>query len=875
MSPSVSAPEPARIAESRLTHSAELLIGREVELARLDEAWREHAQHVLIIRGIGGEGKTSLVAEWTKRLARHAHRAYDGADYFDWSFYSQGTRDQATASSDAFIAAALGFFGDEEGRALANSPASGRDKAERLLFYLRRKPALLVLDGLEPLQHPPGPLAGHLRDHAMACLLRGLARNNPGLCVVTTREAVATLDEFRASTAPEWELEHLSDDAGADLLRRLFEPERPKGVHQLRSTPEERREISRAVRGHALTLRLLGGYIHRALRDVRRWREVDFARADALHRTNPRDPAARYGHAFKTMEAYERWLESGGAHGARQLAVLRLLGLFDRPADEACLAALRSPPAIAGLTEPLIHLDEAEWNVVLAELEECALVTLPKADGSRRGIDAHPLLREYFGRRLRERQPEAHRAAHRRLYEHLCTTTREGERPTLEALQPLYQAVAHGCQAGLAQAARADVYIARILRGKEAYSTKKLGAFGADLGAVACFFEVRWSRVSPALTATARAWLLAAVAFSLRALGRLGEAREPMRAGLEMAIKQDDWQNASRAAGNLSELELTLGEVAGALRDAEQAVSYAERSGDGVLKMLMRTTLADARYQAGRRAEAEALFQEAERMQAERQPGYPLLYSLRGFRYCDLLLGEAERAAGAVLWAGTPLAVAGPGHAGPARPSASASGDPAEACRAVAARAAQTLEWATNANTSLLDIALEHLSLGRAALYAVVLAGPGAGGAGGPLPPAAATSSPPLDRESAARELEAAVAGLRSAGRQDYLSRALLSRAWQRALAGALTGADSAQVDLDEAEDIAARGPMPLFQADIRLYRARLFHAATPYPWPGGPRADLAEARRLIEKHGYGRRLGELEDAEAALGVAGKATGAL
>ncbi len=870
MSPSVSAPEPARIAESRLTHSAELLIGREVELARLDEAWREHAQHVLIIRGIGGEGKTSLVAEWAKRLAR---RAYDGADYFDWSFYSQGTRDQTTASSDAFIAAALGFFGDEEGRALANSPASGRDKAERLLFHLRRKPALLVLDGLEPLQHPPGPLAGHLRDDAMACLLKGLARNNPGLCVVTTREAVATLDDFRASTAPEWELEHLSDDAGADLLRRLFEPERPKGVHQLRSTPEERREISRAVRGHALTLRLLGGYIHRALRDVRRWREVDFARADALHRTNPRDPAARYGHAFKTMEAYERWLESGGAHGARQLAVLRLLGLFDRPADEACLAALRRPPAIAGLTEPLIHLDEAEWNVVLAELEECALVALPKADGSRRGIDAHPLLREYFARRLRERQPEAHRAAHRRLYEHLRATTREGQRPTLEALQPLYQAVAHGCQAGLVEEARAEVYIARILRWNEAYSTNKLGAVGADLGAVACFFEVPWSRVSPALTDAARAWLLNEAAFRLRALGRLGEALEPMRAGLEMRIEQEDWKNASISAGNLSELELTLGEVAGALRDAEQAVSYAERSGDASLKMLMRTTLADARYQAGRRAEAEALFEEAERMQAEDQPGDPLLYSLQGFQYCDLLLGEAERAAGAVLWAGTPPAKAGPGHAGPARLPASASGDLAEACRAVAARAAQTLEWVTTQNW-LLDIALDHLSLGRAALYAAVLAGPSEGGAGGPLP-ASATPSPPLDRESAARELDAAVAGLRQAGTQQYLPLGLLSRAWQRALAGALTGADSAQGDLDEAEDIAARGPMPLFQADIRLYRARLFHAATPYPWPGGPRADLAEARRLIEKHGYGRRLGELEDAEAALGVAGKTTGAL
>lgn len=42
-------------------------------------------------------------------------------------------------------------------------------------------------------------------------------------------------------------------------------------------------------------------------------------------------------------------------------------------------------------------------------------------------------------------------------------------------------------------------------------------------------------------------------------------------------------------------------------------------------------------HQAGRRAEAETRFREAEQMRAERQPDYPLLYSRRGFQYCDLL----------------------------------------------------------------------------------------------------------------------------------------------------------------------------------------------------------------------------------------------
>ena len=57
---------------------------------------------------------------------------------------------------------------------------------------------------------------------------------------------------------------------------------------------------------------------------------------------------------------------------------------------------------------------------------------------------------------------------------------------------------------------------------------------------------------------------------------------------------------------------------------------------------------------------------------------------------------------------------------------------------------------------------------------------------------------------------------------------------------------------------------MPLHMADIHLHRARLFFREALYPLVS-PQVDLAEARRLIEKHGYWRRKEELEDAEAAI----------
>ena len=83
--------------------------------------------------------------------------------------------------------------------------------------------------------------------------------------------------------------------------------------------------------------------------------------------------------------------------------------------------------------------------------------------------------------------------------------------------------------------------------------------------------------------------------------------------------------------------------MAGAVRYAAQSVELADRSGDAFADGC-RTTLADALHQAGDVEKADAAFREAEAMQAERQPEFPLLYSLPGYWYCDLLLGGGQYA---------------------------------------------------------------------------------------------------------------------------------------------------------------------------------------------------------------------------------------
>src|SRR5262249_32170977 len=115
-------------------------------------------------------------------------------------------------------------------------------------------------------------------------------------------------------------------------------------------------------------------------------------------------------HARKVMESYQSWLGEGP-----ELSVLRLLGLFDRPADEKALAALLKSPAIPGLTPSLTDLSATAWRTILAKLRRARL--LAGEDPHNPGqLDTHPLVREYFGEQLRNQRSEAWKECNKRLY---------------------------------------------------------------------------------------------------------------------------------------------------------------------------------------------------------------------------------------------------------------------------------------------------------------------------------------------------------------------------------------------------------------------------------------------------------------------------
>jgi tetratricopeptide (TPR) repeat protein len=238
------------------------------------------------------------------------------------------------------------------------------------------------------------------------------------------------------------------------------------------------RSASDEFSGHCLALTLLGSYLTDAyIGDIRCRKEVSERLAQDV----------RQGvHARKVMESYQTWFGEGP-----ELSVLRMLGLFDRPADEKALAALLKSPPIPGLTESLTDLSLTEWRRILARLRRARLLAGedPHDPGH---LDTHPLVREYFGEQLRIQRTEAWKECNRRLYGY-CLTLAPQLPDSFREMEPLFLAVICGCNAGLFHEALHEVYIPRIQRGDAFFAAKVLGARAALLSVLIHFFERgRW-----------------------------------------------------------------------------------------------------------------------------------------------------------------------------------------------------------------------------------------------------------------------------------------------------------------------------------------------------------------------------------------------
>ncbi len=140
------------------------LIGRQGELAEIDERLLDSACRLLTLLGPGGSGKTRLALEAAAGLVKHFRQG---------AYFVSLAPLQSVDSIPPAIARTLGF-----------SFSPGGEPFQQLLAYLRKKELLLVLDNFE-----------HLLEGAN--LLVDILQAAPGVkMLVTSREGLSLREEF-------------------------------------------------------------------------------------------------------------------------------------------------------------------------------------------------------------------------------------------------------------------------------------------------------------------------------------------------------------------------------------------------------------------------------------------------------------------------------------------------------------------------------------------------------------------------------------------------------------------------------------------------------------------------------------------------------
>ena len=473
------------------------VFGRKPQLRKLDEAWDDDEINIVSIVAAGGVGKSALINQWLWSLGEK----YRGASrVYGWSFNVEHT-------VNSFVEDALEFFDDPNPKAGDSS-----NKGERLAELIDKHKTLLILDGLESLQYPTGHTRegyfNELRGRSVIRLLRRLVGHNQGLCIISTRLALADLRQSEGEGKPcrIIKLKNLSPQAGAQLLKS-------KDVW---GSQEDLEKAAKDFAGHCLALSLLGTYVYQRYDgDIRK-------RAQEENLLDDPEKSERGIHAQRVMASYEEWFQ-----GKSELAVLRLLGLFDYPVEEDLfLEFLVSPPipsfvnivksprftdwptallaflgsaSIRGLWNIAKWPISTDWPTVINNLSSAELISkMSKRGAPQEPAElrlAHPLILEYFGGQLR-RSNKVWRDSHYQLYELYINKARK-QPTTIAGMNASLRAVIHGCNAGRHEAALHHVYLPLVMGGEdEAYAENELEVPASALLSVQSHFfeEGDWSR---------------------------------------------------------------------------------------------------------------------------------------------------------------------------------------------------------------------------------------------------------------------------------------------------------------------------------------------------------------------------------------------
>jgi transcriptional regulator with XRE-family HTH domain/tetratricopeptide (TPR) repeat protein len=460
-------------------------VGREGVLARLRAWFEQPAGGVALVAGVGGAGKTSVVARFLSFVSEQAQ----SSGLFVWSFYED-------PRVEAFFEQAVAYFvpGGEE--------CKPGERASALESALRGGRHLIVLDGMELMQETGSPgltyggggsltTYGRIEDTSLRRLLGRLARGlGSSRCLVTSRIDLTDLthdDQGFVSLR----LSPLSDAEGQALLRSW-------GIH---GDAHELAPLLSRVEGHALSVAMIGSYASTFLAgSASRALDIDLGSAAR------EDPAAR--RLLDVLGSYAKALS------AEERDLMARLSLFPSGADMRVLAAIAR--AGGGVAEALTAKSEEQLRSALRRLERLGLV-FGSADGAR--YTTHPFIGQYFRSLLRVDPAEIHAVTRATLADQLES---HRVRPTGKALLDAYEdLLTHTRAAGALEEAWA---IYRRSMGGFAQLGLRLGEMTRGARVLRGFLSTGPEAVDPRLSIDTRGRVLYDLGLYTGALGDLSYA---------------------------------------------------------------------------------------------------------------------------------------------------------------------------------------------------------------------------------------------------------------------------------------------------------------------------------------------------------------
>lgn len=593
--------KPEDISLSFLPITNSEVFGRDNDIEILDAAWRDTSVNVVQFTGFGGIGKSTIVAAWLSLLAKERYKG--SKRVYAWSFYWQGASSDIKSSGDFFVEHALNWFGDP-------NPIQGTPwaKAGRLVRLVRASRTLLILDGLEPLQHRPGPRFGQIDNPAVALLVKELACENTGLCIITSRLPIADLAAYDDGRIKSHTIESLCSKSSVELLKSL-------GV---RGSEEDFTKVVSLYSGHALSLSLLAGYlavVHKG--DLSRWGELRSLLDDKI----------QGGHARSLMQAYIGWF-------SREMEgeLLYLVGMFDRAVSISDLASLCSTSDIPGLTSRLAKASIPDWLYAAKQLADSRILLREFRNGQT-FLDCHPLVRDFLSEFLSAKHPEIWQQGNAAIFYHLQNQI-ETSPSSITDLEPLFRSVIHGNQAGLHEEAF-SLYFVNI---KNRYAMLTKGSHFADEACIRSFFVKEWDVAHEGLSEESKFRVIVSAATNLMSLGRIKEAIEPSYSSLKWLHAKEQWLEVLGLAGPLISMHIAAGQIKKALGLIEQLSGVANDTNNAVLIANGKSFLAYINHLMGLKEDAEINFSESDAVIIREKPSAKVTFPTISAYYCKFLL---------------------------------------------------------------------------------------------------------------------------------------------------------------------------------------------------------------------------------------------